>query len=277
MLLGLTSWSEHTTLDPTKRKLTLQDYASKLPLVEIDTLFYGIKEASVIEKWVADTPDNFRFVVKTHQCITLHRDWREFFESEKELYHRFIESMQPMLESGKLACLLLQFPPFFDCSSEHIVYLKRLRRIFKDWPLAVEFRHDSWFEEAVRSEMLAFMQEQAISIVVVDEPQVQGQSVPWFSTVTNKAFVLVRLHGRNQVGWTDKTDDWRKKRTLYDYTDTELVELAKDLYRLERQTSELAVIFNNNSGGHAAGNCLRLKELMKIEYQGLNPEQIQLF
>lgn len=277
MLLGLTSWSEHVRLDTTKRKLSLKDYASKLPLVEIDTLFYGLKDASVVQKWIEETPDNFRFIVKAHQCMTLHRHWQEFFDSEKELYQRFMESLNPMRQAGKLACLLLQFPPAFDCTQEHIIYLKRLRVIFKGWPLAIEFRHDSWFSDKLVVEMLTFMEDNEFSLVVVDEPQVKEQSVPWKPVVTNQAFVLVRLHGRNQKGWLDKTETWRKNRTLYDYSESELVTLAKELYRLERQTKQLAVIFNNNSGGHAAGNCLRLKELLGIEYQDLNPEQTQLF
>ena len=277
MLLGLTSWSEHAKLDITKRKLSLKDYASKLPIVEVDTLFYGLKNASVITKWVEETPDNFRFVIKAHQCMTLHRSWQQFFDSEKDLYQKFIESLQPMRDAGKLTCLLLQFPAFFDCTSEHIIYLKRLRVIFKDWPLAIEFRHASWFSEELVTDMLKFMKENDFSLVVVDEPQVEEQSVPWKSVVTNQEFVLVRLHGRNQIGWMDKTEEWRKKRTLYDYSETELVALSKELEHLETQTKQLAVIFNNNSGGHAASNCLRLKELLNIDYQNLNPEQIQLF
>ncbi|MGX6962875.1 DUF72 domain-containing protein [Vagococcus xieshaowenii] len=277
MLLGMTSWSEHQALDPTKRQLTLNDYASKLPVVEIDTFFYGLKEASTVESWVKSTPDGFKFVVKTHQCMTQHRNWQDFFENEKELYDRFLTSLAPMINAGKLGCLLLQFPPFFDCTSEHIVYLKRLRKIFDGLPLAVEFRHDSWFEERLLPQTIRFMEEHFFSLVVVDEPQVKSASVPWVPAVTNNRFVLVRLHGRNQAGWLDKSEDWRKKRTLYDYSDSELVGIGQELYRLGRNTEQVMVIFNNNSGGHAAKNCLQLKELLSIEYEGLNPEQTQLF
>ena len=277
MLLGLTSWSEHQALDLTKKKLSLQEYASKLPIVEIDTFFYGLKNKSVVASWVEATPANFKFVVKTHQCMTLHRPWQDFFTSEKEMYQLFIDSLQPLIETGKLYCLLMQFPPYFECETEHIVYLKRLRKIFKTVPIAIEFRHDSWFDETIRQEMLQFMKEHSFSLVTVDEPQVKGNSIPWYPAVTNPSFGLVRLHGRNQVGWLDKSADWRKLRTLYDYNEDELVGLAKEFYRLSRQTNELAVIFNNNSGGHAASNCLSLKKILKLEFDGLNPEQLPLF
>lgn len=276
MLIGLTTWSEHQALAATK-KVTLPLYASKLPVVELDTFFYGIKDKEVVQGWVDDTPDGFQFVIKAHQCMTLHKEWPEVYNSKKEMYQQYFESIQPLVKSNKLAAILCQFPPYFDCTKENITYLKRLGRIFAGLPLAIEFRHHSWYSNKYYASMVKFMMENHFHLTIVDEPQVPNYSVPFLPVVTNPEFVLVRLHGRNKVGWQDKTQDWRKVRTLYDYSDEELMLLGKKIKDLESKTQKVVVIFNNNSGGHAAKNCLRLKEILGITYNNLNPEQMDLF
>ena len=70
---------------------------------------------------------------------------------------------------------------------------------------------------------------------------------------------------------------WRANRTLYDYTSEELKEIKNNTQLLEKQSTEVAVIFNNNSGGHAAKNAKELQELLNINFEGLNPMQLDLF
>lgn len=61
--LGLTSFSEHDYLTGKKRS-TLYEYASHLPLVEMDTAYYGIPPKERVAEWVKAVPENFRFVIK---------------------------------------------------------------------------------------------------------------------------------------------------------------------------------------------------------------------
>ena len=70
---------------------------------------------------------------------------------------------------------------------------------------------------------------------------------------------------------------WRANRTLYDYTGEELIDIKNNTQLLEKQSTEVAVIFNNNSGGHAAKNAKELQELLNIKFEGLNPMQLNLF
>lgn len=46
---------------------------------------------------------------------------------------------------------------------------------------------------------------------------------------------------------------------------------------LEKESKELYVLFNNNSGGDAADNAKQMIELLGIEYEGLAPKQLGLF
>ena len=71
-------------------------------------------------KWISETPDDFRFIVKAYQGITGHHRGELPYESAEEMYDliRIIDS--PLQEAGKLAMILVQFPPWFDCTKGNV-------------------------------------------------------------------------------------------------------------------------------------------------------------
>ena len=78
--------------------------------------------------------------------------------------------------------------------------------------------------------------------------------------------------------WLDSYRTWRQKnRTLYRYNEKELSELRQAVEETAAHAQEVAVIFNNNAGGDAADNARALIEAMQIDYQQLNPSQLELF
>ncbi|RRJ24939.1 DUF72 domain-containing protein, partial [Pseudomonas aeruginosa] len=96
--------------------------------------------------------------------------------------------------------------------------------------------------------------EHQIIHAVVDEPQVKDASIPLVNRITSD-IAFVRYHGRNIHGWTkkDMTDqEWRDVRYLYNYNEAELLDLAEKVKILEQKAKKVYVVFNNNSGGHAA-------------------------
>ena len=46
---------------------------------------------------------------------------------------------------------------------------------------------------------------------------------------------------------------------------------------MEVNCKEMFVVFNNNSGGHAADNAKKMIELLNIEYDQLSPKQLNFF
>lgn len=274
--LGLTSYGEHESLTG-KKRASLYEYAAFLPLVEIDTAYYGIPKVSSVENWSASVPKGFRFVVKVYSGISRQSDWQIYYQTETEMITAFLTSMKPLLDSGKLFTFLLQFSASFSCTQANIQYLKQIRVWFAEMSIAIELRSDSWYDKRYVKKMLAFMKAHQFSLVVVDEPQVPMNSVPFFPYATNDNFVLFRLHGRNNSGWKANDAQWRKKRTLYRYNKIELQELSESIEKLSKTTKEVGVIFNNNSGGDAADNLTDIKKILKLDYDELNPKQIQLF
>ena len=80
------------------------------------------------------------------------------------------------------------------------------------------------------------------------------------------------------VGQKDMSDqEWRDVRYLYDYNEQELTDLAQKAQILEQKAKKVYVIFNNNSGGHAANNAKTYQQLLNIDYEGLAPQQLKLF
>ncbi len=273
--IGLTSFNEHSSLTG-KKSSSLYEYAGYLPLVELDTNYYGIANKSSVENWLSQVPADFRFVVKLYAGFTGQSKWQDSYPSVAAMQAHFLETMQPMIESGKLFCFLAQFPAQFKCTKENVTYLETLRELFKDLPVAIELRDYSWYAKEFIKKTQQFMRSLDFSLVMVDEPQLPD-TVPLDITITNKKFSLFRFHGRNQAYWNDRTGDWRKKRTLYRYNQAELEILGEQIQQVSADSAEVGVIFNNNSGGDAADNALQLKKILRLEYEGLNPSQIDLF
>ena len=133
----------------------------------------------------------------------MHADFRDFAETRQELFDKFKEMLKPLQENEKLAMVLVQFPPWFDCSSQNIKYILYVKQQLKDFPICVEFRHQSWFNERFKEETLTFLTEHQIIHAVVDEPQVKDGSIPLVNRITSD-IAFVRYHGRNVHGWTKK-------------------------------------------------------------------------
>lgn len=111
--------------------------------------------------------------------------------------------LEPLQTHHKLAMVLVQFPPWFDCNAQNIKYILYVRQQLQSFPMCVEFRHQSWFSDAFKEQTLAFLTEHEIIHAVVDEPQVKEGSIPLVNRITNE-IAFVRYHGRNRYGWTKR-------------------------------------------------------------------------
>ncbi|MRG88308.1 DUF72 domain-containing protein [Salinibacillus xinjiangensis] len=276
--IGLTGWGDHPTLyehNPSTSKLA--DYASHFPVVEVDTAFYAIQAKKNYEKWVRETPENFSFVIKAFNALTQHDRIERNVGDLKELLAAYAQSISPVLEANKLNSILFQFPPWFAVSKENIRYLRFIREYLSSYPLALEFRNQSWFKSEYKDNTIAFMKEGKWIHSICDEPQAGEGSVPTVLEPTADQ-TLIRFHGRNVHGWNKNgNENWRAVRFLYRYNETELREWVQRLHALRKHTKDITILFNNNSGGDAADNAKQFIELLGIEYHGLNPRQMDLF
>ncbi|REK64939.1 MAG: DUF72 domain-containing protein [Cohnella sp.] len=265
--IGLSGWGDHDLLygPSVKAKDKLKVYARHFPVVEVDSSFYAIQPKERFARWVEETPASLRFVVKAYQGMTGHQRGQPRTEAggTQAMYDAFCDSLEPAIEAGRLAAVLFQYPPWFDCTRENVQVLRETRRRMDGFPCALEFRHQSWFSPSFREKTLEFMREERWIHSVCDEPQAGTGSVPTVLEATDPHVTLVRMHGRNAAGWQSAgAPNWREVRYLYRYSLEELEAWRLHLQRLQQMSRDIYVIFNNNSGGDAAANAKQMMELL---------------
>jgi uncharacterized protein YecE (DUF72 family) len=219
--------------------------------VEINVTFYRPIASDYARRWlsaVAEFPD-LRFTAKVWQIFTHERRL-----PEAELA-QFQEGLAPLLDGGRLGVLLAQFPYAFHNSEENRRYLLKLKDAFQNFPLAVEVRHRSWQQRAVRE----FFEKAGLDFCNIDQPLV---SYPMGATrwVTGPRGYL-RCHGRHKEAWFEFGDD-RQARYDYLYSHEELEDLAARTREIMSKARETYVIFNNHPAGQAVANALEMQHLL---------------
>ncbi|CAG7652997.1 hypothetical protein PAESOLCIP111_06684 [Paenibacillus solanacearum] len=278
--IGLAGWGDHDDLYgkglPARDKLKV--YSRYFPIVEVDSSFYAIQAAAQFERWASDTPAGFGFIVKAYQGMTGHLRGGPPFESTEAMFGAFRDSIAPLREAGKLKAVLFQYPPWFDCTRENVALVREARTLMGDVPVALEFRHQSWFAGEMRDKTLAFMRREGWIHSVCDEPQAGAGSVPTVLEATDPGLTIVRMHGRNVSGWNQGgAPNWREVRYLYRYNAEELLEWKQNAEKLLESTREVCIVFNNNSGGDAAGNAIELMQQLGMPTLEFAPKQLDLF
>ena len=135
------SWKPAFFPEKLPSKRFLEFYGTRLNAVELNATFRRMPTASAIAGWVGATPADFRFAAKVHQSITHFKRLKDADESMRF----FLQSMEPMRQSGKLGPILIQTPPNLKAD------IGLLRTFFSvaavAYRFAFEFRHESWFSD----------------------------------------------------------------------------------------------------------------------------------
>jgi uncharacterized protein YecE (DUF72 family) len=209
-------------------------YAQHYPAVEVNATFYRPFAASVLEKWRDSTPATFRFVLKAPKTITHEKI---LVDADAELT-AFAASARVMGE--KCAAVLWQFPASFRGEERQARLAAFLPTLPKDLRHVFEFRHASWFNDAV----YALLNAHAAGFVLNDSPQ-----FPKPETIITTGYMLyLRLHGPGK---------------LYDslYTPNQLAAWA-DQIRPHVGVRDVFVFFNNTMRGQGLQNANELREML---------------
>jgi uncharacterized protein YecE (DUF72 family) len=119
----------------------LDYYAQRLNTVEINNSFYRMPKTEMLAGWAATTPAGFRFAPKAPQQIT----HRQKLVGVADSVAYFVKALSAF--GDKLGPILFQLPPFLRKDLPRLVdFLALLPRELR---VAFEFRHASWFDDAV--------------------------------------------------------------------------------------------------------------------------------
>ena len=270
----------------TKPEARLRYYASRFPLVEVDSTYYAIPARRMSELWVERTPDDFIFDVKAHALMTgqpsevnrlptalrealpadLARKQRLYAsdlptELRDEVWRSFLHALEPLRDAGKIGAILMQYPKWIVPSRENAAMIEDAGRRLHGWPAAVEFRHKLWLEDRLRDRTLGLLRRNDLAYVAVDSPPGFDSSVPPVPEATSRQVAIVRFHGRNTDTWEAKVKQV-SQRFRYLYDERQLRDWLPGIRAISEQTEELHLVFNNCYGNYATTNALEMAGLI---------------
>jgi uncharacterized protein YecE (DUF72 family) len=203
-------------------------YASVFDTVEINNTFYRLPEASTFAAWRQRAPAGFLFAVKASRFLTHMKKLKD----PADPLDRFFSRARELGRS--LGPVLYQLPPRWP------VNLERLEGFLRALPArrrhAIEFRDPSWYTDAV----FRLLEAHRVALCLHDMP---GSRSPRLDV---GPFVYIRFHGTAKYSGRygdEAIDDW-----------------AGWLAQRAEPGRAVYAYFNNDVGGHAPRDAVRLRE-----------------
>ncbi|MFZ5596793.1 MAG: DUF72 domain-containing protein [Bacillota bacterium] len=232
------------------RKEMLSLYSKHFSFTEINTTYYRIPNRHMMYNMQAKTPPGFIFVVKAYKSMTHER------VSNGDDFAAFTGALQPLVEAGKLGCILAQFPQSFRLCAANVTYIKEMGERLAGFDTVVEFRHGEW----LREDIFRFLEEQGLGYVCVDGPRLKGLVPPEIRFTGKTAYV--RFHGRNREKWWNHRESY--ERYNYLYSEEELSEWVPGIKRLSAKAPKVFVSMNNHYRGQAVTNARMIRDMLRM-------------
>ncbi len=247
VLLGTSGWSYKEwegNFYSKGEKTKLRAHAAVFKTAEIDSTFYRNPSKGTVMGWARYSPSGFVFTAKLPKTIT-HDKKLGLKGNVKPDLDEFLNLMQPLQLSGKLACLLIQLPPKYDFNPENLnAFFQMLDPRFR---YAVEFRNASW----MRDETWKLLKEHNVAYTNVDEPLLPSD----LHLTSDLAYF--RWHGRGEKIWFD-----------YEYSKEEINAWIPKIEDAKTKTKKILGYFNNHYHGYAPENCLYLLDKLGLSSEG---------
>lgn len=182
-------------------------YAERLPSVEINNTFYQMPKVEVLERWAQAVPEAFRFSIKASKRIT--HDARLAADAAADSVAYLYKNLGAL--GAKRGPVLFQLPPFLRKD------VGRLQAFLQLLPeghrAALEFRHDSWFDDDV----YAMLQSAGASLCLSERedatPPPLVETAPW-------GYVRLRLENYSDAdlaAWAERlaATAWREVHVYF--------------------------------------------------------------
>lgn len=215
---------------------SLERYAARLPVVEINSSFHRSHRVSTWERWRDSVPATFRFSVKVPKAITHEAKLCDC----EQLLDAFL--LEAEVLGDKLAVLLVQLPPKLQFEFKRATSFFDELKARSGAKLVCEPRNTSWFT----AEADALLNDHRVARVAADPAICKLAAVPggW------RELSYWRLHGSPQL-----------YRSTYA---AKIPDLAKRIASVADQTADAWVIFDNTASSAATSDALALMEALNI-------------
>ncbi|PZR70806.1 MAG: DUF72 domain-containing protein [Candidatus Dormiibacter spiritus] len=209
----------------------LDHYAARFQTVELNNSFYHLPTAHSFERWREETPADFVVAAKMSSYLTHLKRLRD----PGEPVRLFLERAGRLEQ--KLGPILLQMPPQLTAEPG------RLAETLDCFPagvrVAVEFRHDSWYQPQVRS----LLERHGAALCLADSPR---RRTPEWRTAD---WGFLRFHEGRAT-----------PRPCYG--ERALLTWADRLSRLWRTEEDVFCYFNNDPRGCAIRDAITFARLL---------------
>lgn len=238
-LIGTSGWNYHHwrsgVFYPQQvkgSKAQLAHYATVFDTVEVNSTFYHLPRPSTCEAWRLQSPQGFTFALKGPRIIT----HRQRLQGSQELLAQFLTSASRLQD--RLGPILWQLPPGFSVDVLSLETFLRLHPV--GLRVAFEFRHRSWFCDAVYQILARYN----AALVWADSPK-----YPLVEVIT-ASFAYCRLHGHEVM-------------YMSGYSDEQLGGWAGRVRQWLGEGRDVYVYFDNDAEGHAPWDAIRLREMIR--------------
>jgi uncharacterized protein YecE (DUF72 family) len=202
-------------------------YARTFDTVEINNSFYRLPPPHTFAKWRDQAPKRFLYAVKASRFLT---HMKKLKDPEDPLF-RFFENVKHL--GPRTGPILYQLPPRWPLNLERFEHF--LRALPKRYRHTVEFREASWYDERVYE----LLRRHHVALCLHD---MQGSAT---GKLVVGPFIYVRYHfGTSKYGGR--------------YEDRRLDEWGEWLAEQTARGLDVFAYFNNDTGGHAPRDAVRL-------------------
>ncbi|MCP4439470.1 MAG: DUF72 domain-containing protein [Aureispira sp.] len=165
---GCTGWSMKEWVGSyypaqSKTKDFLYHYSRQFNTIELNTTHYRIPKPSTIKQWYEQSSANFKFAPKIPQVISHSTD----LGLSNNTIELFCESIKGLKE--KLGISFMQLPPTFGPKRLSILKSFLDRFPTNEVPLAIELRHEDWFNNPNNyKNLMTLLGARAVGVVLTD-------------------------------------------------------------------------------------------------------------
>ena len=224
-------------------------YAREFNSCEINATFYTMPKLATLVSMANKTGEGFLFVIKANQRMTHEQ------KDNEDVFKTFRKMVGPLVERGKMGCVLAQFPYSFRFNRENCDYLEVFRERLADLPIVIEFRNAQWLKQ----ELFDWMRRSELGFCCVDEPQLPNLLPPLAVAMSKVAYV--RFHGRNAEKWWNHKHAY--ERYDYSYSPEELAEWLPKIRDLDRMAERTFVFANNHWRGQAVDTIRQVRRMLE--------------
>jgi uncharacterized protein YecE (DUF72 family) len=234
--IGTSGWHYKHWMGPfypknLRTKEMLAYYARHFDTAELNNTFYRLPEESAFDCWRDSVPEGFVFAVKASRFLTHNLK----LKAPEQALRNLLPRAERLRE--KLGPILFQLPPRWRVNVERLDGF--LEHLPKNHRYVFEFREPTWHAAPV----VELLRRHGAAYCIYE--------LAGFSTdrLITSDFAYVRLHGPGG-------------KYQGSYSNSQLTMWARQIEEWAQHLKAVYVYFDNDQAGYAAGNAIRLKEIL---------------